>query len=315
MSKGPHLSLGQGAEFDHIRAIWARLGRRMVSSGDDCAIVPVGPTSLAVSSDLSVEGTHFRRGWMSPFEIGFRAATAAFSDLAAVAATPLGVQVAIGASAELHDDVLPDLMLGVGEAASRLRARVWGGDLVRSENMVIDVTVVGRIDGEPVRRSGASPGDLLFVTGWLGGPAAALRSWEAGVEPEAWCRNRFVAPAARTVEGQWLLGHGARAMIDLSDGLLADAGHLAVASGVAAAVNLETVPCGGGIAPREAVVGGEEYELLCAVPPAAAGHLPVDFARIFGLPLTCVGECRAGQGVQLLEDGVPVEIPDGFRHF
>lgn len=287
----------------------------MITSGDDCALVPVGQTVLAVSSDLSIEGTHFRHGWLSPYEIGFRATTAALSDLAAVAATPLGVQVAVGASAELHDDVLPDLMSGVGEAASRASAKVWGGDLVRSDITVVDVTVIGRVDGEPLRRRGASAGDQLFVTGRLGGPASALRSWSAGEEPDAWCRARFAVPTARTVEAQWLLGHGARAMIDLSDGLAADAGHLAAASGVACVVDLESIPCGPGIPPLDAAVSGEEYELLCAFPPAASDHLAVDFVRTFGTALTRVGECREGMGIQIVEDGRAVEITGGFRHF
>jgi len=131
------------------------LAGRAAPLGDDCALVQVGSEQLAVSTDLVVEGTHFREGWLEPAELGWRAAAAALSDLAAVAAEPLGVLASVGLPADRPEAHLEEVMGGVADAAQAVGALVWGGDLVRSERMVLDVAVVGRVD-RPLRRSGAA---------------------------------------------------------------------------------------------------------------------------------------------------------------
>ncbi len=317
--KAHHTALGSGGEFDRVRSIWQRLGSRAAPAGDDCAFVQVGSEQLAVSSDLFLEGTHFRTGWLTPGEIGWRATTAALSDLAAVAAEPLGVLASLGVSPEVPAEHTAEIMDGVGDAATAVGAQVWGGDLVRATAVVLDVMVVGRFVGSPLRRSGAGVGDILLVTGSLGGPAAALEAWGSGREPDRSARDRFARPSARVPEGRWLRDRGASAMIDLSDGLVADAGHLSSASGIACIVELERVPIhrsvtGGGGA-EAAVASGEEYELLVALPAQNHQAVRSAFEEEFEIPLTEIGRVEQGAGVRVERSGqiVPHLVP--FEHF
>ncbi len=304
--------LGPGPEFDKIRAIWRVLGERAAGGGDDCAIVRVGTEQLAISTDLALEGVHFLAGWLEPAEIGWRAAAAALSDLAAVAAEPAGVLVSLGVPPERPDDFVAALMKGAGEVAGSVGAVVWGGDLVRSERVVVDVAVVGRV-ANPVLRGGAAEGDLLWVTGRLGGPLAAVSVWQQGGVPEATVRARFARPHPRTREALWLAERGAQAMIDLSDGLVADAGHIAAASGVRCLIEADRVPVYPGTAAEMALVSGEEFELLLAL--STAVDLSREFEQTFGLPLTRVGRAETGLGVSLWREGREVDLPVGFRHF
>jgi thiamine-monophosphate kinase len=308
-----HTPLGPGTEFDMIRSVWRRIGERGTPSGDDCAFVEVDGVRLAISCDLSIEGTHFQTGWLDLPEIGWRAATAGLSDLAAVAAKPLGVTVSVGATRERPADHVADLMAGVADAAQEAGAVVWGGDVVRAETLVLDVTAVGRLKHDPVRRTGAQVGDGLFVTGTLGGPAAALAAWNDAREPDASARERFARPHARIHEAHWLRDRGAHAMLDMSDGLLADAGHLAAASEACCVLELEALPVHPVADPGQALAGGEEYELLVALPDDEA--VCGEFFQGFGLSLTRVGRVEAGSGVRVHSDGEPVEYPDAFTHF
>lgn len=312
----PHTALGPGPEFDRIRRAWARLGSRVVGAGDDCAFIDVGSSRLALSSDLSVEGTHFRLGWLTPLEIGWRATAAALSDLAAVAARPLGVLLSVALPAEWPEEHFSDLMEGAGEAVAAVGAVIWGGDLVRGERVAVDVAVVGLLEGEPVRRSGARVGDELWVTGMLGGPFCAVAAWNARAQPEQSARERFAHPVPRVAEARWLRERGARAMIDVSDGLAADAGHLAAASGVGWVIDLDLVP----VHPaadvvEEALVSGEEYELLVALPAGTVPSVGEAFRARFGLPLTRIGVAEAAAGVRVLRRGKAVELPPSFAHF
>ncbi len=304
--------LGPGAEFDKIRAMWAVLGDRAAGGGDDCAIVQVGGERLALSTDMHIEGVHFLTDWLTPFEIGWRATSAALSDLAAVAAEPQGLLVSLGLPPERSDKFAAEILDGAGDAAASAGAHIWGGDLVRAERVTLDVAVVGTVS-HPVLRSGASAGDVLWVTGRLGGPQAAIDAWKGGAQPEAAARDRFAHPTARVREARWLADRGAKAMIDLSDGLLADAGHLAAASGVRCAIELERVPVFGVVRSDAACVSGEEFELLVALPdgvdPAAR------FESDFDLPLTRVGRVEQGSGVVVLRGGLPIDVPRGFQHF
>jgi thiamine-monophosphate kinase len=308
------ISLGPGGEFDRIRAIWRRLGDRVQGAGDDCALLAIGGERVAMSIDVSVEHEHFETGWMSLEEIGYRSAAASLSDLAAVAAEPVAVLVSLGVPKELPFDAAPDLMEGVGRAAHAVGANVAGGDLVKSDRIIVDVAVVGRMVARALSRRGARPGDGLWVTGRLGGPGAALAAWKAGQEPEASARARFANPVPRVREAAWLRDHGATAAMDLSDGLLPDARHLSAASAVACEVDLDRIPlhpaC---LDPLDALVSGEEYELLVALPgdfgEAAA------FARELDLDLTRVGSVKPGAGLTLWRGGRTIEVPRGFKHF
>ena len=310
-----HTALGEGAEFDRIRAIWNRLGERATPSGDDCALIPCGDALLAISTDMAVEGTHFRAGWLTPRELGWRIAAAALSDLAAVAATPTGAMASLGVPEVAPDDLVTDVMDGIGAAVHSVGAAVVGGDLVRADLLVVDMAVFGTVR-EPVLRSGARSGDGLWVTGALGGPEAAIRAWEAGSTPSDAARERFARPEPRVLPAIRLREAGATAMIDLSDGLLADAGHLAAASGVACRIEAERVPVHAGAdGLQDALAGGEEYELLAALPAAFSEREAAILAREFGVPVTRVGSVEAGVGVVLVESGRSVALPRGFRHF
>ena len=306
--------LSHGPEFDKIRGIWETLGKRASGGGDDCAIVDVGSERLAFSTDMAVDGTHFRADWLTPSEIGWRAGAAALSDLAAVAADPLGVLVSLGVPADWPDESASLLMDGLGAVAESVGAIVWGGDLVRSERVVVDVVVVGRVK-VPLLRNGATDGDTLWVTGSLGGPETAIRAWERGEEPDESTRNRFAKPIPRVFEARWLRENGAKALIDLSDGLVADARQLAAASSVACVIESAMVPRLSLAEPDAALLGGEEFELLVVLPPDFESRVGTDFEETFGLPLTGIGHIEEGIGVRVLNAGVPMELNGGYRHF
>jgi thiamine-monophosphate kinase len=205
-------------------------------------------------------------------------------------------------------------MSGVGAAAQSVGAKVLGGDLVRSPRYLVDVCVLG-LAPRPVRRRGARPGDGLWVTGRLGGARLALAALRAGRRVAPALRRRFARPVPRVAAGRWLARRGARAMIDVSDGLAADAGHLAAASGVRVEIALERIPCWPGVAPLAAARSGEEYELLVALPPRFGDPGARAFRRATGLPITRIGACTAGRGVLVTDGGRRVTTPRGFDHF
>ncbi len=310
-----HTGLGPGGEFDHIRRFWSRLGERAAPAGDDCALIDVGEERLAIGTDLAVEDVHFRGGWLRPDEIGWRAAAAALSDLAAMAAEPMGVLVSLGVSNEWHEEFVTDVMDGVGNAAASVGAAVWGGDLVRSDRLIIDMVVVGRAP-RPLLRSGAQERDGLWITGRLGAPAAAIGAWARRVEPDHLARERFAHPLPRVREALWLRDRGARAMMDVSDGLVGDAGHLAAASGIRCVIDADRVPVHPAAdTPEQALVSGEEYELLVVLPEGVQATVGREFEKEFEIPLTRLGSIVAGAGVEVHRAGQSIAVPVGFRHF
>ena len=281
--------LGPGAEFDAIRQMLARWGDRAVGIGNDAAVVHVPRgDSLVASVDAAVEGQHFRRDWLSPREIGYRAVTAAMSDLAATAATPIGALLALELPASWLG-VLDDLADGIGDAVDAARAHVLGGNVSGGERLSITTTVLGSAFTVPTRR-GAHAGDRVYVTGTFGAPGAALDRLLRGEGPGEY-REAFARPHARLAESRWLADHGVTAAIDVSDGLLADLRHLAAASAARVTVDAERVPRVAGVTPAQALSSGEEYELIVTAPFALDGE---EFQRQFGIPLTEVGTVGAG---------------------
>ena len=318
-AEGGALRLGTGGEFDRLRAISASLGAAGRGLGDDCALVRIGARTVALSIDLSLEGVHFRTDWLSFREIGWRATAAALSDLAAEGAEPRGVLVSLAVPDDRQrrpGNASPavQIMSGVGAAARSVGAHVLGGDLTRSSRYLVDVCVLG-VARRPVRRSGARPGDGVWVTGRLGGAGLALAALLAGRRPPAPVRRRFVRPEPRIAAGAWLARHGARAMIDVSDGLAADAGHLAAASGVRVEIALERIPRWPGATARAAAQSGEEYELLVALPRRFDERAARAFRRATGLPLTRIGACTRGGGARVTDNGRPIASLSGFDHF
>jgi thiamine-monophosphate kinase len=269
---------------------------------------------LCVSTDSSLEGVHFRAGWLTPREIGYRAAAAALSDLAAVGATPLAMLVALSCP-ERWRARLGEVGDGVGEAARLTGASIVGGDTTASPDaLALTITVLGSA-AEPLTRGGACPGDRVYVTGTLGGSLAALRAFEAGDAPAPEYRDRFARPTPRIAEGRWLAAHGAHAAIDVSDGLVADLGHIAAASGVRLRVDLDRLPCAARIDPRRAAESGEEYELAVVM----TGIDGAAFRRETGTAIREVGVVVAADGaaagVEVYRDGARVDLPRGYDHF
>ncbi len=308
-----HVSLGPGGEFDVVRRMLARWGELATGIGDDAAIVATPAAGqLVVSTDSSVEDVHFRRDWLTHAEIGYRATAAAMSDLAAMAARPIGAFLAL--TLPEHDIArAEDLADGIGECVKHCDARILGGDLTRGDKLSLTLTVLGSAVN-PLTRGGTMAGDLVYVTGRLGGALGALRAFQEGRSPDAGLRGRFSHPVPRLRESVWLSERGVRAAIDISDGLVADARHLAAASGVVLTLRRESIPVYAGIGPDDALASGEEYELLVT----SGGALDTGaFKREFDIDLTEIGEAVAGKvpGVVLTADGRRVATPAGYDHF
>jgi thiamine-monophosphate kinase len=315
--------LGPGREFDRVRRIAAALGASAARLDDDCAVLAPSDQCLVASTDVSVEGVHFRRDWLSLEEIGWRAAAAALSDLAAEGADAAGLLVALTVPAGAGDMDVVSIMTGAGAAAREAGAAVIGGDLSSGPGWSLAVTVLGWA-AQPVTRAGAIPGDGIWVTGSLGAPRAALEAWRRREPPDPAARQAFAHPVPRLAAGRWLAGHGARAMIDVSDGLGADAAHLAAASGVAIILELDRVPVAppalpearrlGIPAERFAAESGEEYELLVALPEGFGQDDAGALRDAVGLTLTRVGRAAAGAGLQAELAGAAVTLA-GYDHF
>jgi thiamine-monophosphate kinase len=314
------LALGPGPEFDRIREIARVLGSQGAGIGDDCGLVQEGEEFFALSTDVSVEAVHFRVDWISLEEVGWRATAGALSDLAAQGAEPIGLLCAVTVPRG-KDHLVAELMSGVGAAAKFAGATVIGGDLSSAPVWTVTVTVLGRTRA-PVTRGGAEAGDRLWVTGTLGLARSALETWRRGDTPAPAARARFAHPEPRIAAGRWLARHGAHAMIDLSDGLGGDAGHIAAASGVALEIQLEAVPIApevedeakriGVPAPQFAAESGEEYELLVAMPPRFDA---VDaFTHECSIALTPIGAVELGSGVRVRLGERELQL-HGFDHF
>jgi len=299
-------------ELDLIGAIQAALtdrGERTVRwSGDDAAVVRARP--LAVTSiDTVVDGVHFSLATHSPADVGWKALATALSDLAAMGAVAGEAYVALVVP-EGFEGAL-ELVEGMEQLAETSGVTIAGGDVVRGPALSVTVTVVGWAESEAelVGRDGAAAGDLVGVTGELGGSEAGRELLERGSREPAELVARHLRPAPRLAEGRALAAAGASAMIDVSDGLATDARHLAEASGVELLLHLDALPCAPGVAPEAAAVGGDDYELLFAIEPQRRAEAEAA-ARVSWL-----GEVRAGGGLVLLDsDGRPVEGLTGFEH-
>jgi thiamine-monophosphate kinase len=320
------------SEFDLIAAITERLpepGPRVrVASGDDAAIVEPRASS-AITVDAVVDGVHFRLAEFGARAAGRKALGGALSDLAAMGASQGEAYVVVGAPPELPDDRLLEIADGIAEVAEREAVSISGGDLVRSPVLVISVTAVGYEPGSSrlVTRSGARPRDLVAVTGRLGGAAAALRLMEGdpaatGLSPDLrqGLLTRQLDPIPRLREGRALAAAGATAMIDISDGLGADAGHLAAASECRLEIDLSKVPVAAGVAEVAggtegalalAASGGEDYELLVTLPKDRLDAATAAVTEA-GSSLTEIGYAVEGNGVVMRLPGGGELEPRGF---
>ena len=317
-------------ELELIAAIERALERRgdrvIRWMGDDAAVVRARPFAVT-TIDTIADGVHFDLGTHSPADVGWKALAQSISDLAAMGAEPGEAYVSLALPSELSAEDALEVVRGMEELAGAIGATVAGGDVVSSPALVVSVAATGWADAEEelVGRDGARPGDLLAVTGELGGSAAGLAllggaalGGAAPSLPEAQreaLERRHRRPEPRLREGRALAAAGVTAMIDLSDGLATDARHLAQRSGVRAAVRLAELPVAAGVAPvaaatgrdplELAATGGDDYELLVAVPPDRRAETERAAA------LTWIGEVSEGSGLEL--EGAGGELR-GFEH-
>ena len=280
-----------------VRIGWRGSRAVRLGPGDDAAFLRGG---LVISTDLAVEGVHFRLDWIDAEEAGFRAAAAALSDMAAMGAKPEALLVSLAVPPS-SPELAASVQRGVASAANRVEVAIVGGDLSRIAGpVVVDVVTVGRAHAV-VTRNGAKPGHAVWVTGALGGAAAAVAAWSGGRSPHPAARGRFASPPNRVPVALELARRGlARSMIDISDGLVVDAGRVANASCALLALRRDLVPVHPGAEGdlKLALHGGEDYELMFTAHPSGRTRIQT-MGRELSVQLTRIGTVVEGEGVVL----------------
>jgi thiamine-monophosphate kinase len=298
-----------------------------VAIGDDCAVLRfpsrTGKRSeILVTTDLTLEGIHFRNDWHSPESVGHRCLARGLNDIAAMGGEPVAVFLSLALPRDLPQRWVDRFLGSLIRLAARYGATLAGGDTAESPDKILaDIVVVGSVpEGAAVLRSGARPGDLIYVSGELGGSAAAVlkmqKAPKRGLNPRDYPRHFFSEP--RLDVGRFLREKKlASAMIDTSDGLSTDLAHLCEESGVGAEISEEAIPralVGKPARPVElqlALHGGEDYELLFTAPPGK--RIP---ARIAGVPVTQIGRIIPGRKSLVKSDSGRYELtPRGWEHF
>lgn len=296
---------GEFAAIEVIRSLLPRpTSDGEIWIGDDSAVVPSPDGGvLLLAADSVVGGVHADLSLTTVADLGWKALVSCLSDIAAMGGDPRWALVTVAGPAGTRID---SLYSGIAEAAEEFGCPVVGGDLSSAPALVVTVAVTGHCAGTPVLRSGARPGDEVWATGALGGSAAGLRALRAGGDPAGGLARRHARPVPRLAEGRAARKAGATAMIDVSDGLAADLGHVAAASGVG--ISLDLVPVAEGATDEEALSGGEDYELAFCAP--SGDRLDEAFGSL--RPPVKIGECTAGHGGVRLA-GSELEV-SGWEH-
>jgi thiamine-monophosphate kinase len=316
------LPLAEKLLISRIRGRAARRQGVAAGIGDDCAIfqIPAGHQTL-VTTDFNLEGIHFRREWHPAEAVGHRCLARGLSDIAAMGGMPIAAFLSLALPQNFPQSWVDQFLKGLLKLADAFRVSLAGGDTAQSPSGVLaDIVIVGSAPkGKAIRRSGARAGDRVYVSGALGGAAATLKLLLSGRKLRPSDFPRHFHPIPRIEVGRFLLEKGlASAMIDLSDGLSTDLGHICAESGVGAQIHAPAIPCASiGKPAREvelkfALDGGDDYELLFTARPGK--RLP---ARIAGVPITPIGHITGNKHVVLVnQDGVGSELrPQGWEHF
>ncbi|HEU4512747.1 MAG TPA: thiamine-phosphate kinase [Nocardioidaceae bacterium] len=312
----PDATLADLGEFGLIDALVTRFPQGddvLLGPGDDAALVAFPEGRVLVATDVLVEGRHFRRDWASAADVGHKAAAQNLADINAMGGRATAMTVAFAAPAELPAAWALEMAEGIAAEASLVGASVVGGDITRADEIVVSITVLGVVDGDPVRRSGARPGDVVAIAGRQGWAAAGLAVLARGFRSPRVLVEAHRRPEPPYEQGAVALQAGATAMIDVSDGLVADVGHIADASSVAIDIDssafevaepLRAVGAALGADPmRFILAGGDDHALVATYPAGTA--LPEGWTRI--------GRVAEGSGVTV--DGQEYEGPGGHVHF
>ncbi len=316
MALPPDATLADAGEFGLIEALTALFEQGehvLIGPGDDAAVLRIRTGHVVVSTDLMVEGRHFRRDWSSAEDVGHRAAAQNLSDINAMGGTAHSLTLGLAAPADLPARWALDFARGFAAECAQVGACVVGGDVTRADEVVVAVTVIGSCTNSPVVRSGARAGDVLALAGRQGWAAGGLAVLGRGFRSPRVLVEAYRRPEPPYAEGRVAAEAGATAMVDISDGLLAEARHLAEASGVAIDVRssafdlaepLVAVGSALGVDPLQFVLGGGDDHALLATFPAEA-QTPEGWQVI--------GSVAEGSGVTV--DGAGYEGPTGWTHF
>ncbi len=309
--------MSESAFIASLRALATHPAARGLA--DDAAVLEVGGETLVLTHDMIVEGVHFLAR-DPPGDVAWKLVAVNLSDLAAKGARPLGVLLGFTLGEEAWDRAFA---AGLGGALSAFGLALLGGDTVAAPEgapRTLGLTAIGRAAGPVPARSGARPGDLLWVSGTIGDAGAGLRILEGGLDGPDALVERYRNPRPRLEAGE-RLAPIVSAMMDVSDGLLIDAARMAAASGCAARIELDSLPLSEaylaflGETRLEAATAGDDYELLFAADPSKAAAL-LALGEELGLPFSRIGRFEAGAGLALTDRGEPVPLPAklGFEH-
>jgi thiamine-monophosphate kinase len=310
---GSVAELGEFGLIARVTAGRALSPAALLGPGDDAAVLAAADGRVVVTTDVLVEGVHFRLDWSTPHQVGRKAIAASLADVAAMGAVPTAVVVGLAVPGSTPVSTVDGLADGLWEEAGRAGAGIVGGDVVSSAEIVVSVTALGDLQGRaPVTRSGARTGDVLGLCGRLGWSAAGLALLRRGLRSPLAVVSAHRVPEPPYRAGPQAAAASATAMIDVSDGLLADAGHLAEASGVGIDIDATAVPVVSQLVEVASALGtdvrhwvltgGEDHALLACFPPGVA--LPAGW--------TAIGVVREGRGVNA---GLPEGFPGGWEHF
>lgn len=300
------------------RGAWKSSGLAL-GPGDDAALLsPNGGKQQILSCDWFLEGTHFLRGLHPPEAVGWKCLARAISDVAAMGGAPRVFLLSMALPDAFTSGWLDGFLRGLSKASRRLGCVLAGGDTSRFDRVVISVTVIGAVPvGHALVRSGAQVGDLIYVSGALGGAEAGLRRLRSarGVAkaPDPAIRKHLY-PKPRLALGQWLAANRmARAAMDISDGLSTDLARLCAASSVGALVDASRIPVARGADLQSALNGGDDYELLFTIPPARAKRMP---KKVADVPVAAIGEIIAARKILLRKGSTVGELrPGGWDPF